>query len=1075
MKVILRVVTLIFVFCGAQNINAGNYPAYQQQTNTYTGTVNDNFGAPLLGASVLVKGTTRGTTTDENGQYSINARPGEVLVLSYLGFISKEVNLGANTNLGLLNLQEDDTVLNVVEIVGIRKSIKNAIELKRKSSTIIEAIAPQDLGNFSDESILDALQRVPGVQVQSGDGGIDGGRVSIRGIGPQFVVTTFNGRQPVGGGAEGLREFNQSVFPPEVLNGAEIYKASEAKLVEGGIGGLINYSTVRPLDAQYNEGSNIFAVVNARHNENVGRDDAGLNHRLSAIIGGRTKDKKLGAYISVLSSEDQTYGENASAVITAEGEFDLRVDRNQNGIYDPNIDNPELGDITIPGVIFPSGKRASTFNRDQERLAIAAGIQWKPIKELEVNLDFSYLTNDFETEENANSSLLALTGGFRPQDYFPYLSTDGLWQPNAFSLSSDNVLNFVNTSGIGPLGATYTQRLENRIRERNLEDYLGGVNAKYQSGDWTFIADIGYSTNDVFAINLPLLRGQQEGLEGIIIDNRSSEVGTVQYLNADHLDPAAYGFRSDIFYNFNGSTSSNYSGRIDINKKIGARFSVDVGYRYSASEIRARTIRRVRGFTDEHTDALEALLGNASVVNIFSDFNLGAYNQILNSNIDDAIAIYQQFTPEVLNQNSLETSLGDSLFNVPIAEQLGDEECLLTNTNRCNRIVPAQSYDFEEATTAFYGQLNVVGDRNSTFVGNIGIRLVQTDYSNQAYSEVRYTNPDALTDVDDILSNNEFTPSTNSRNRWDYLPSLNATVRFLEDKNLQTRIAVSRTMSRPLVADLIPRNLVITVQPDSPILDPTSPFYNPNSEGSRLLLGNPDLEPYFSWNYDAVLEYYTKSGGAFVVTGFYKDIKGFIARRGVAGTDYPGNDIVGLDIPEQNQVLPYNIQQTQNFSDAKVYGFELGFNQPFTFLPGVFDGLGLQANYTYVTSEFDADVGDSDGGFPGSSKNNFNSILYYDKHGIGLRFTYAWRDEFITQLGDPANEDVSLRATRWREARGTFGIGGSYNFNKHLQLSVRGTNITGQDIRSFFGSDKSNFLSYSQLEPAWIFGLRYRL
>ena len=89
-----------------------------------------------------------------------------------------------------------DSSLEEIQVTGYRASLDAARLLKKNSAEVIEAISPEDLGKFSDNSIADALQRVPGVQIDRDTDGRSGDHVSIRGIGAEFITTTVNGRTP---------------------------------------------------------------------------------------------------------------------------------------------------------------------------------------------------------------------------------------------------------------------------------------------------------------------------------------------------------------------------------------------------------------------------------------------------------------------------------------------------------------------------------------------------------------------------------------------------------------------------------------------------------------------------------------------------------------------------------------------------------------------------------------------------------------------------------------------------------------------------------------------------------------
>ena len=97
-----------------------------QQAKKITGTVVDSKGEPIIGASVLVKGTSNGTITDVDGNFSLNASQGSVLVVSYVGYTKKEISLGNAANYNI-TLAEDAQALSevVVTAMGIKKERKH--------------------------------------------------------------------------------------------------------------------------------------------------------------------------------------------------------------------------------------------------------------------------------------------------------------------------------------------------------------------------------------------------------------------------------------------------------------------------------------------------------------------------------------------------------------------------------------------------------------------------------------------------------------------------------------------------------------------------------------------------------------------------------------------------------------------------------------------------------------------------------------------------------------------------------------------------------------------------------------
>ena len=89
--------------------------AIEQQSNKVTGIVNDEFG-PVIGASVVEKGTSNGVVTDLDGKFSLNVKPGATLIISFVGYKQQEVKAG-NAPLNIV-LEEDSKMLSEVVVTA---------------------------------------------------------------------------------------------------------------------------------------------------------------------------------------------------------------------------------------------------------------------------------------------------------------------------------------------------------------------------------------------------------------------------------------------------------------------------------------------------------------------------------------------------------------------------------------------------------------------------------------------------------------------------------------------------------------------------------------------------------------------------------------------------------------------------------------------------------------------------------------------------------------------------------------------------------------------------------------------
>lgn len=131
-----------------------------------------------------------------------------------------------------------------IVVSGIRYSLSSAADLKRSNEGVIEAVVAEDIGKLPDISVAESLARLPGVAAQRVDGRAQD--LSIRGMGPKFSVTLFNGNEMVSTGDD--RSFQYDQLPPELVSQMLVYKTSDVSLASQGLAGTVDIRTVRPLD-----------------------------------------------------------------------------------------------------------------------------------------------------------------------------------------------------------------------------------------------------------------------------------------------------------------------------------------------------------------------------------------------------------------------------------------------------------------------------------------------------------------------------------------------------------------------------------------------------------------------------------------------------------------------------------------------------------------------------------------------------------------------------------------------------------------------------------------------------------
>lgn len=199
------------------------------QTVTITGNVTDQSGEPIIGASLLEKGTTNGTITDFDGNYSLKASSNAVLVVSYLGMQTQEVNVSGKTIVNVV-LKDDSKALDEVVVIGYGGS-----KARKDLTGSVGSVSGLKLAQVPVASAGEALQgKIAGVQVTTVDGApgaeinirIRGGGTSLSGENskPLFVVDGFI--------ADGIDD-----IPPTDIQSIDVLKDASLTAIYGAKGG----------------------------------------------------------------------------------------------------------------------------------------------------------------------------------------------------------------------------------------------------------------------------------------------------------------------------------------------------------------------------------------------------------------------------------------------------------------------------------------------------------------------------------------------------------------------------------------------------------------------------------------------------------------------------------------------------------------------------------------------------------------------------------------------------------------------------------------------------------------------
>ena len=185
------------------------------------GTVNDETGEPVIGATVKVQGTQKGAITDFNGNFSIEAASNATLTISYVGYITQKVPVAGKNNL-VITLQEDNTTLSDVVVIGY------GVQRKSDLTGAVASVKGDDIKNLSTSDAGAALQgKVTGVQIiNSGSPGA-GAEIRVRGYssnsgntGPLLIV-------------DGLKVDNIQYLDPSLIESIEVLKDGASAAIYG--------------------------------------------------------------------------------------------------------------------------------------------------------------------------------------------------------------------------------------------------------------------------------------------------------------------------------------------------------------------------------------------------------------------------------------------------------------------------------------------------------------------------------------------------------------------------------------------------------------------------------------------------------------------------------------------------------------------------------------------------------------------------------------------------------------------------------------------------------------------------
>ncbi|MBP2831448.1 TonB-dependent receptor [Aquimarina sp. U1-2] len=220
---------------------------FQEEYATVTGRVLGDADDPLPGVNVIIRSLNLGNSTDWDGLFTLDRVPNGTytIEISYLGFetFEQEIEVSGSTiiNLGDLVLRPSTNDLGEVIVTANVEGQQKAYNLQRTADNIKTIVSADLVNQFPDINVGEALQRVPGVNIERNNG--EGANIRIRGTPRNFTTVSIDGAQlPVTDGG-GARTESLDLIPAELLSSMEVTKTPTADMDGDAIGGSVNLKT----------------------------------------------------------------------------------------------------------------------------------------------------------------------------------------------------------------------------------------------------------------------------------------------------------------------------------------------------------------------------------------------------------------------------------------------------------------------------------------------------------------------------------------------------------------------------------------------------------------------------------------------------------------------------------------------------------------------------------------------------------------------------------------------------------------------------------------------------------------
>jgi iron complex outermembrane recepter protein len=934
--------------------------------------------------------------------------------------------------------------LQEIVVTGMRASLEKSLQIKRDASVVLDSINSEELGKFPDADVADSLEHLPGITISRTTGG-EGIYVNVRGLGPQYNITTLNNR--ILATDDDGRDLAFDLLPSEVISGADVLKSTQASALEGSIGGTVNLRTASPFDNPGFHGG-----VHAEGNDNDMSDLKG--YKASAFASNTLMDNTLGFLIGGVYSDTKTRTDSLNAY-------------NQN-IYGPPSYPFNGGAPAIPVTVSPCCITFGSIFDDKKREALSGSLEWRP------NSDFKLVADGLWTHLNDPQI------GYNESYYFPW----GQDQNGNSEWTNGVVKNGLVTS---MTANDFQPEMVNNTMNRIVTTTMFGLNASWKPTDrWTITGDLYQSV-----ANRPE-GGQDSFVTAGLVNNGPYPIDTLNFADVPNslpnlnvvIPPSQFGWSScpkgtasatnpgECSYtalmnkgilNNNNYWATHYDGLngYSVHDRV-TGFTLDGAYEVGTSVF--NKILFGAGYTDRDKTrddiSNDWTNGSGQYGTLYQtegcpsqclpySFGSQGFNVISMVNIPNfmqgAGGSYPVVLPELnvaqlinymksLNgkPNPLYCQGTGTACCPPQANGApGGVSCLpvFNFAETLPQENPYNSYGVTEQTFSAYGELTFAGER---WNANAGVRVVHTETTAATATGV----PTSLWTSNAVSSTQTWIvtyPSTTpSDTKGDYtipLPAVNFNYWAIPER-LQLRAAAAETMSRPELSDLAP----------------TSTNNAENGQPQLYYNGTAGLKPIKATQVDFSAEWYYHPHSALTLALFGKKIRDDIYTGTQTSANLGTTECTGGTIQAPKTCAPFlwTVYAPANGYVSDYYGIELSWQHILD------NGFGAHAQYTHTWNKSYDQSGNSIPPINAVPPLTLSAGLFYDKGRFSADVNWDYAASFqsyCSECTEVPNWPAVSSPFQWVTASA------HYKIYKELQIYVEGKNLTNSVARTYLNGN----------------------